>query len=201
LSALVKTIALAEGDPDNLVDGRFVMIRRANDLSQATDFIPAPEVGSHQSERYGTHHAQDAANLFKTMGMDLNIFSSAMKLNTQYMHIIHFNLKLKEKLDMPEVMRRFEANDLVALTEKKLASQVFSFGRDHGHFGRILNQTVLAVPSLHLIGDGHELTGFCFTPQDGNSLLSSIAAASWFLYPNSYNQKIQALGDFFFKEI
>ncbi len=201
LSVLVKTIALPGNDAENLLDGRFVMIRRANDLSQATDFIPAPEVGSHKSDRYGTHHAKDAANLFKTLGMDLNIFSSAMKLNTQYMHIVHFNLKLKEKLDMAEVMRRIESNDLIALTEKKLANQVFSFGRDHGHYGRILNQTVIAVPTLHLLGDGHELTGFCFTPQDGNSLLSSIAAASWFLYPNSYNQKIQSLGDFFFNEI
>lgn len=201
LSALVKTIAMADGDPENLVDGRFVMIRRANDLSQASDFIPAPEVGSHKNEQYGTHHAQDAANLFRTLGYDLNIFSSAMKLNTQYMHIVHFNIKLKEQLTMEKVIDRFQANDLVALTEKKLANQVFSFGRDHGHYGRLLNQTVISVPSLQIIGGGHELVGFCFTPQDGNSLLSSIAAAAWFLYPNSYNQKIQVLEDWFFNEI
>jgi glyceraldehyde-3-phosphate dehydrogenase (NAD(P)) len=201
LSTLVKTIGLHNGDQENLVDGRFVMIRRANDLSQANDFIPAPEVGTHVSERYGTHHAKDSANLFKTLGYDLNIFSSAMKVNTQYMHIIHFNLKIKEALTMPQVIDLFKANPLIALTEKKLSSQVFSFGRDHGHFGRILNQTVVSTPSLHLLDGGKELTGFCFTPQDGNSLLSSISAATWLMYPNSYEQKIQSLSDWFFDEV
>ncbi|NQV14245.1 hypothetical protein HQ531_02220 [bacterium] len=201
LSSLVKTIGFHNGDPDNLLDGRFVMIRRANDLSQASDFIPAPEVGSHVSERYGTHHAKDAANLFRTLGYDLNIFSSAMKLNTQYMHIIQFNLKMKEAMTMSQVMECFEQNPLVAITEKKLSSQVFSFGRDHGHYGRILNQTVVSVPTLHLLDGGKELVGFCFTPQDGNSLLSSISAATWFMYPYSYEQKIQSLSDWFFDEV
>ncbi len=201
LSTLVKTIGMHNGDPENLIDGRFVMIRRANDLSQANDFIPAPEVGSHSSEQYGTHHAKDAANLFKTLGYNLNIFSSAMKLNTQYMHIVHFNLKMKEAMTMTQVIDIFHANPLIAVTEKKLASQVFSFGRDHGHFGRILNQTVVSTPSLQLIDGGRELVGFCFTPQDGNSLLSSISAATWFMYPNSYEQKIQALSEWFFDEV
>lgn len=201
LATLVKTIGMHNGDPSNLLDGRFVMIRRANDLSQASDFIPAPEVGSHGSERFGTHHAKDAANLFKTLGYNVNIFSSAMKLNTQYMHIVHFNLKMKAAMTMEQVLDAFQKNPLIALTEKKLASQVFSFGRDHGHFGRILNQTVISAPSLHLLDGGKELVGFCFTPQDGNSLLSSIAAATWFLYPNSYGQKIQALSEWFFDEV
>ena len=201
LATLVKTIGMHNGDPDNLLDGRFVMIRRANDLSQASDFIPAPEVGSHSSERYGTHHAKDAVNLFRTLGQDVNIFSSAMKLNTQYMHIVHFNLKMREAMTMDQVLNTFNENPLVAITEKKLASQVFSFGRDHGHYGRILNQTVISAPTLQLIDGGKELVGFCFTPQDGNSLLSSIAAATWFLYPNSYVQKIQSLSEWFFDEV
>jgi len=104
-------------------------------------------------------------------------------------------------MTMPQVIERFEQNPLVAITEKKLSSQVFSFGRDHGHYGRLLNQTVVSVPSLHLIDGGKELVGFCFTPQDGNSLLSSIAATTWFLYPNSYEQKIQSLSEWFFDEV
>ena len=46
---------------------------------------------------------------------------------------------------MTQVMDKFEKNPLVALTEKDMTSTVFSFGRDHGHFGRILNQTVVVV--------------------------------------------------------
>ena len=78
---------------DNLIEGRFNLIRRSNDVSQSNNFVPSPQVGSHKDPDYGTHHARDAALLFKTLGYDLNFFSSAMIVNTQYMHILHFHLK------------------------------------------------------------------------------------------------------------
>ena len=94
----------------------------------------------------------------------------------------------------------FEKNDLIALTDKTSANEVFSFGRDHGHFGRILNQTVVVEQSLHVKNE-NEIYGFCFTPQDGNSILSSITAAEKFLYPHSYEDKITCLDELFFDEI
>jgi glyceraldehyde-3-phosphate dehydrogenase/erythrose-4-phosphate dehydrogenase len=39
-----------------------------------------------------------------------------------------------------------QANKYMALTEKTMASTVFPFGRDHGYFGRLLNQTVVSMP-------------------------------------------------------
>ena len=81
LSTIVKTIALSEGN-DNLVEGRFNLIRRANDLSQTSKFIPSPQVGRHDDDVFGTHHARDAHLLFDTMDIKLDLFSSAMKLNT-----------------------------------------------------------------------------------------------------------------------
>ena len=199
LSTIVKTVALSDGN-DNLLEGRFNLIRRANDLSQTSKFIPSPQVGKHDDDVFGTHHARDAHLLFDTMNIKLDLFSSAMKLNTQYMHIQHFYLKLKRKTTMQSIISKFEANDRIALTDKVNANEVFSFGRDHGHFGRILNQSVISVPSLNL-RNGNELTGFCFTPQDGNSLLSSIAITEWFLYPHSYEDKIQCLKPLFFDEV
>ena len=199
LSTLVDTIALSEGE-DNLIDGRFLLIRRANDVSQSGKFIPAPEVGSHKDAEYGTHHARDAALLFKTRNLNLPLFSSAMKVNSQYMHILHFSMKLKRETSMENILEKLEANDRISLTDKINSCEVFSFGRDHGHFGRILNQTVISKPSLNL-KNGTEFTGFCFTPQDGNSLLSSISIAEWFMYPNSYEEKIQCLKPYFFDEV
>ena len=171
MACVTKTIAL-DGSPDNLIEGKYVCIRRANDISQPENFIPSPQVGKHANEKYGTHHAADAAGLFSTLGMDLNLFSS-------------------EKL---------HSNDHIAITTKDLTSTVFSFGRDHGHYGRIMNQTVVVEQSLHIRND-HEVSGFCFTPQDGNSILSSIAAAEWMLYPHSYEDKIQCLSHLFFNII
>ncbi len=200
LAVLIDTIALGPEKENNLEEGRFVCMRRANDLSQEGDFIPAPEVGEHDDPRFGTHQGRDAYYLFKTMGFDLDIYSSAIKLNTQYMHAIHFNLQLRRGVTMDEVMRRIRANGRVALTNKKSAASVFSFGRDHGLFGRILNHTVIVTQSLALRRD-REVIGMCFTSQDGNSLLSSIAATLWFLYPDSYEERLAPLKAYFFNEI
>lgn len=200
LAVLIDTIALGPEKEDNLGEGRFVCMRRANDISQEGDFIPAPEVGEHEDPRFGTHQGRDAHYLFKTLGLDLDIYSSALKLNTQYMHSIHFNLALSRPLTMEEVMRRLRSNARIALTNKKSSAAVFSFGRDHGLFGRILNQTVIVTQSLALKGD-REVVGMCFTPQDGNSLLSSIAATLWFLYPDSYEERLEPLRSYFFREI
>ena len=199
MSCITNTLAVNE-DPDNLVEGKYVCIRRANDLSQTGSFIPAPQVGSHGDEKYGSHHAADAAGLFATMGMDLNLFSSAMKVNSQYMHVLWFTLKVKEPTTLASVKERLHNNDNVAMTMKDMTSTVFSFGRDHGHYGRIMNQTVVVEQSLHVRND-HEIKGFCFTPQDGNSILSSISAAEWLLYPHSYEDKIQCLSHLFFNII
>ncbi|NLA22852.1 MAG: hypothetical protein GX870_07420 [Candidatus Marinimicrobia bacterium] len=69
-----------------------------------------------------------------------------------------------------------------------------------GFLGRILNQSVVSVPSLTVKGD-REIIGFCFSPQDGNSILSSIAATVWYFYPHSYRDKLQNLDDLIFAEV
>jgi glyceraldehyde-3-phosphate dehydrogenase (NAD(P)) len=116
------------------------------------------------------------------------------------MHTIHFNLQLRRGMSKDELMRRLQANSRVALTHKKSSASVFSFGRDHGMFGRILNQTVIVTQSLAMRGD-REIIGTCFTPQDGNSLLSSIAATLWFMYPDSYEERLSPVRPYFFSEI
>ena len=60
--------------------------------------------------------------------------------------------------------------------------------------------TVVAVPTL-TVRNKTEIVGYCFTPQDGNSLLSSVSAATWFLYPDDYEQRIQCLKPYFYPEV
>ena len=200
LSILIHTLALADGGPDNLVDGRFVCMRRASDLSQDDSFVASPEVGKHKDARFGTHHARDAWHLFNTMGYDLNLFSSACVLNTQYMHTIFFDVRVKRPTTKEKLLQAIRANDRMSITYKSSANTVFSFGRDYGHYGRILNVTVLAWPTVTVRNDT-EIVGYCFTPQDGNSLLSSVSAATRFLYPKDYKQRIQCLKPYFFDEV
>jgi len=199
IACLVNTLALSIA-PDNLVDGRFVCIRRSNDISQTASYVPAPTVNSHPHEVYGTHHAEDAVGLFKTMDLDLNLFSSALKINTQYMHTVWFNMTVKEATSKEKVIELLDNNVRIALTEHRSSNAVFSFGRDQGQYGRILNQTVVVEDSIN-VKDGNEISGFCFTPQDGNSILSSIAATVKFLNPHSYQDKINSLAPFFFDRV
>ena len=200
LAVLIDTLALQDETPDNLVEGRFLCLRRSTDISQESGYLPAPEVGAHNDMTFGTHHARDAWHLFQTVDIDLNLFSSAIKLNTQYMHSLWFNLRVKNRTTLDGIVEKLQANKTVALTEKTMSNSIFSFGRDHGYFGRLLNQTVVSVPTL-CVREGHEITGFCFTPQDGNSLLSSIAAAAWLLDAEKYEERIQFMTPYLFDEL
>ena len=200
IAVLIKTLSIGKNNKNNLKEGRFLCIRRANDISQVEKFIPSPEVGAHKDKKMGTHHAVDVYHLYKTLGIELNVFSSALKLNTQYMHSIWYDLKLNKKITKDEAIQKFIDNPRVAVTHKKSANLVFSFGRDHGHYGRILDQTVISIPTIHVVND-NEVVGFCFTPQDGNSILSSIATIERFLFPDTYQEKLSFLGAFLLQEV
>jgi glyceraldehyde-3-phosphate dehydrogenase/erythrose-4-phosphate dehydrogenase len=199
IAALVKT--LGEEGGHGLQRGRFVCLRRANDVSQDSSFAPAPSAGKHDDPKYGTHHARDAALLLETIGWNAKLFSSAMKLNTQYMHSLWFDLELTHPATREGVLEKFRDNRRIAMTEKRSSNQIFSFGRDHGYYGRILSQAVVATPTVTVSGD-REVVGFCFTPQDGNSLASSIVAALWIMEPDfDRAERLSVLDRFFFREI
>lgn len=200
ISAMVKTLAMDDDGTSHLVDGRFVLLRRSNDISQDDAFVPSPTVGRHDDERFGTHHARDAHHLFETLGHDLPLYSSAMKLPTQYMHALWFSLTLDRKITRDEAIDRLRENRRIAMTHKTSANAVFSFGRDHGIYGRILNQAVVPIESVAVRGD-NEVVGFCFTSQDGNSLLSSIASTLWFIDPETYEQRVETVKRYFFYEV
>ncbi len=202
ITTLVKTLC-HEGDGRySLVRGNFVCMRRANDISQTKDFAPAPQVGKHDDPEFGTHHAHDAFHVFETLGQKLDLFSSAVKLNTQYMHSIWFNLAFDREITKEEMIGRLRGNVRVAVTDKRNCNEIFSFGRDHGYYGRILSQTVVVLPTL-AVHRGRELYGFCFTPQDGNSLLSSVAAALWFIDPDpeSVSRRLEPIRRWVYTEI
>jgi glyceraldehyde-3-phosphate dehydrogenase (NAD(P)) len=201
ITTLIKTLA-HDGESFQLERGTFVCMRRANDITQVDGYVPAPQVGRHEDPDFGTHHAKDAHRVFETLGADLDLFSSAVKLNTQYMHSIWFQLQLNRDTTVEEMAELLRANPRVAVTDKCYANLIFSFGRDHGYYGRILSQTVVVLPTL-AVRRKRELAGFCFTPQDGNSLLSSIAAALWLIDPDkeSLSRRLDPIRRWLYREI
>ena len=199
ISVLLKTIGAEDGKL-NVAAGRFVCMRRANDVSDSKDFIAAPEAGKHDDPEFGTHHARDAYHLFQTLGERLNLFSSAIKINTQYMHTLWFDLELGFDTTLEEVKSALRNNTRVAVTQRRSVNQIFSFGRDHGYFGRIFSQTVIPMSTLAL-PTPRRVVGFCYTPQDGNSLLSSVAATLRYLDPSKLEDRIDVLRPYIFREI
>jgi glyceraldehyde-3-phosphate dehydrogenase (NAD(P)) len=202
ITTLIKTLCREPDGRYSLAAGKFVCMRRANDVSQTKDFAPSPQVGKHDDAEFGTHHAHDAYHVFETLGHHFDLFSSAVKLNTQYMHSIWFNLEFDREITRDEMIGRLKANLRVAVTDKRNVNEVFSFGRDHGYYGRILSQAVVVLPTL-MVRRQRELYGFCFTPQDGNSLLSSIAAALWFIDPDqeSISKRLEPVRRWIYTEI
>jgi len=200
IASLVKTVCPIITE---LHYGDFTCIRRANDISQEGSFIASPEVGSHKYKSFGTHHAKDACNLFATLYEHPNLFSSALKVNTQYMHTIRFNMHIRKYATEEDILDKFEKNKFMAMTYKNLANKVFSFGRDHGYYGRIFNHTVVSLPTLH-IGRNNgftTVTGFCFTPQDGNSILSSVAAALYAIHGKKCEEYMKVFDKFLFNYV
>ncbi|MHA2225361.1 MAG: hypothetical protein ACXAC8_09165 [Candidatus Hodarchaeales archaeon] len=208
---VLKDLAFEKNGKNILSEGRFIFMRRATDVSQKGKFIAAPSVGEHKSQTFGTHHAKDVYRLFSTLGFHLNVFSSAVKLPTQYMHTSYFNLVLNKdpkSCSIEEISQIFKDDPYVAVTNKTDANEIFSFGREYGHFGRILNQIVVVLPSLlcrksELFTDKVEIVGYAFTPQDGNSLLSSTSAIAFFLDPDSVElgEPLPYLKPFMFSEV
>ena len=85
LAALLQTLGDDSVGGLGIEEARFVCLRRANDISQNSSFVPAPQLGVHSDPRFGTHHAHDAYHLFKTRGHELNLYSSTVKLE----HTVH----------------------------------------------------------------------------------------------------------------
>ncbi len=199
ISVLLKTLA-SRSRKMNLEAGQFVCMRRANDVSDTKDFIAAPQAGKHDDPEFGTHHARDAYHLFQTIGETLNIFSSVIKINTQYMHTLWFDLELGFDTTLEDVKKALRANPRIAVTARRSVNQIFSFGRDHGYFGRIFSQTVIPLSTI-AVPHPRKIVGFCYTPQDGNSLLSSVAATLRYLDEKKLDERIDVLRPYIFREI
>jgi len=197
LAYIVKLFGF-DGDTSRLSSGRFVCMRRTSDFSQERNFVPSPKVLTHDVEHFGTRQAREAAYVFKTMGLGLDLRSSAVQVPTQLMHTIWFSLEMDRPLSTEQAIERAVENRLIASTDKQSATLIFAFARDHGYHGRIFSRLIL--PTLGLSGRDTRLDGFCFEPQS-NELISTVAATIWLLYPNQVRQRLEALAPFMFEEV
>lgn len=194
LLCLLKTLVFDGYGLDKFVRGRFYLNRRASDISQTSSTVGI-ETSEPTHPFYGSHQGEDAARVIATLGPlydGIDIHTIADKSNNPFMHVVSFNIIVKAPASRESVEEMLRRNPLVGVTYGQTNNGVFSIGRDWGNFGRILNQTVVCLPTLQVIERGpdeSEIIGRCFTPQDGNSLLSSVAATLFFQNPDVYRLK------------
>ena len=121
------------------------------------------------------------------------------------MHVVRFSLKLSGNLTPSECIDRLRDDRFVALTQKSTTNKVFSFGRDHGFYGRIYNQAIVNEPSLFVRYDKKKdvtsIKGYSFTPQDANSLLSSAAACLYGLHGVNITDRLKHFEDMLLPQI
>ncbi len=196
IASLIRT--MTGDDPEQFDEGSVVCIRRGTDVGQAGGAPLAPHLSVHDAPE-GTHHAHDVVDLYATTGNELDLFSSAIKVPTQFMHTVWFRFELEDDVSKDTILERVRNDPLVASTEKMDADLVFNNGRQTGPFGRIVNQGVLATESLFV--DDDTVTGFCFTPQDGNALLSNMYAATRMAHPDDWTKRVSALDELIQDEI
>lgn len=164
----------------------FTCIRRANDIYQPNGNLSV-NIGTSHGE-YGSHHAEDVRQVLiskgETHGYEHCRFkSSAIKVPTQFMHVVNFSLEIEDIEGSPVQLQGrwpapFQGNKRVAFTDMSDSCQVFAMGRDYGYMGRVINQAVVPTRSINMSQKDNRtfVSGSILTPQDANTLLSSISA-------------------------
>jgi glyceraldehyde-3-phosphate dehydrogenase/erythrose-4-phosphate dehydrogenase len=187
--AVINTVTEGYKNIDNIVKARFSLDRRAADVVNKKT-ITTPEIGKPTHKEYGTHQAEDAMKLLRTLGHDLlNIHAVADKEPQPFMHKMGVNLELKQPMQREKLIDLFKKNILTAITYYNHIGGPYIEGSNWGPTGRLIVQSVLVVDSVETPRP-NELIFRCITPQDANPLLSSIAAMAQKLDPKHWNTKL-----------
>ncbi len=149
----------------------FVIIRRDADMAKNDPHVTGPlfqiPEGTH-----GTHHARLLNELYSTVNQSYPVTSSAMTVNSPYMHITRFRMELEKEISREEILNSIKQDPLLSLTSQVSSNMIFSSGRERGEFGRIFSHAVFVAPSIEV--NGNIVRGIAATPGDSNVLISTI---------------------------
>lgn len=166
--------ALTGDDLANLRSADAVVARRSEDLGSKGRLVAANVIARHLNDTEGSHHAIDALDLFKTQGLTPRLTSSDITTPSQAMHGLRFALHLNTPLSVADASAALRASPALAVTQKFDSAEIFAFGRRYGFQGRLYNHAI--VVENQLWADGDMLRGWAFVPQEGCTILSTLAA-------------------------
>ena len=168
LSAILR---IFNSIPVKISNVDFVIIRRDADMAKNDPHVTGP-LFQFPEGIHGTHHARLLNELYATVNRSYAVTSSAMTVNSPYMHITRFRLELENEISREEILKSINNDPLLSLTSQISSNIIFSSGRERGEFGRIYSHAVFVAPSLEV--NGNIVRGIAATPGDSNVLISTI---------------------------
>lgn len=149
----------------------FVILRRDADMAKNDPHVTGP-LFQFPEGKHGTHHARLLNELYATVNQSYPITSSAMTINSPYMHITRFRIELEKEIKREQILESIHTDPLLSITSQISSNMIFSSGRERGEFGRIFSHAVFVAPSLEV--NGNIVRGIAATPGDSNVLISTI---------------------------
>jgi hypothetical protein len=173
--AMVSLLRILSDDPDSFqnLDSDFTIIRRDADIAKNDPHVTGP-LFQFPKHPFGTHHSYYLQEFYKKLGMELNVTSSSVTINSPYMHTIRFKITSKDGFDIQKILKKAEEDPFVAVSDSDSTNAIFALGRDIGYNGRIFYHSILLKNTLHYAQNA--LTGFILVPGDSNTLVSTLAA-------------------------
>ncbi|MCE9501538.1 MAG: hypothetical protein K8R21_13710 [Leptospira sp.] len=172
LAAILRLLNPGE-EPDFFEFIDFTVIRRDADMAKDDPHVTGPKITPPESQA-GTHHARLLNELLRTKGKPVNVSSSAITVNSPYMHLTRFFAKTNRELDKGKVLYQIQNDPLLSAANLLSSNAIFSAGRERGLFGRIFSHGVVILPALEI--HGNIARGIVATPGDANVIFSTIHA-------------------------
>ncbi|EQA46756.1 hypothetical protein LEP1GSC050_0933 [Leptospira broomii serovar Hurstbridge str. 5399] len=159
--------------PSILEEADFFVIRRDADMAKNDPHVTGPLLVLPESET-GTHHGRLLNEVYASLGFKISLSSSSITINSPYMHLIRFRLKLKREIKLEDVINKIQTDPFLSVTDLISTNSIFSSGRDRGLYGRIFSHAVFPLASLEV--RGKEIRGYAATPGDSNVHISTLYA-------------------------
>ncbi|MBN2777812.1 MAG: hypothetical protein JXR36_09220 [Bacteroidales bacterium] len=180
---------------ERLVEADFVIVRRSEDLGNHQRLVSANVVSRHRHKLYGTHHAEDAVDLFSTRNIKPKICSSDITTPSQLLHTVRFAIKLSEKVDNAYISNQIKASGFISQSSKFDSNVIFEIGRRYGYYGRLYSHAIINHTNLMLSQDNKTIYGWAFIPQEANTIISSLSAFLLQTQNNGHEQIISKICD------
>jgi glyceraldehyde-3-phosphate dehydrogenase/erythrose-4-phosphate dehydrogenase len=173
-SALAILRTLSDGRLDDIVEADFVVARRSEDIGNHERLVAGNVFARHLDPELGTHHALDADAVLRRLGHRIPMQSSDITTPSQFLHASRFTVRFTQEVSVAEISDRIARSPYVATTRVFDTNKLFETGRRHGLAGRLYAQAIFVSENLLVKGD--RVAGWVAVPQEGNTILSTVAA-------------------------